>query len=211
VVAVSVGAVRELGDGIRTGFRKAPREGPVRVEPRGLDGDAQAEAVHGGRDRAILAYAASHYAKWNEEYADRRFAFGGFGENLTIEGLDESAVCIGDVYRVGTAVLEVSVPRTPCTMISRATGIDGLFERARDAGRCGWMHRVLEEGTVQTGDAIERIDRRHVEWPVARAAAVMARVKARQADAIEDARRLAALPALAEVWRTLLLERAADA
>ncbi len=194
---------------LRTAYRKQ-RAAAARVLRERLDGDEQEHvAVHGGADRAVLAYCAAHYTQWRAESFD--LAYGAFGENLVLDGLDERSTCIGDVYRVGTAVLEVSVPRTPCETISRATGVSGLYERVLATGRTGWLHRVLEEGELTEGAGLVRLARPHPDWTVERAADVMARMRAIEPAIAPDARALAGLPALATRWREKLRERADEA
>lgn len=207
ILAVRVGRSIDLtgASPIRTAYRKHRVAGRVRVLREGLEGDEQAHReAHGGPDRAVLAYSAAHYRAWGAE----DIAAHGFGENLVVEGLDEETVCIGDVFAAGSAALEVSVPRTPCNMISRATAIEGLFERVRDAGRTGWLHRVLEEGELGEGDELVLRARPNAAWTVTRAARVMERMRAYDAAIVTEARELAALGALAIGWREKLRRRA---
>jgi MOSC domain-containing protein YiiM len=214
LLAVFAGKVRELpGDpSQRTAYRKERVVGPVRVLRAGLEGDEQAALdVHGGDDRAVLAYAAGNYAAFRAEADPLDLPLGSFAENLTLEGPDERTVCIGDRVRLGSVLLEVSLPRTPCGTITLATGVAGLFEREKQSGRSGWLCRVLEEGELREGDDGVLLARPHPTWSVARAEVVMDRMRAFSPDAIEDARALAALPELAARWRVKLVERAAEA
>src|ERR1700680_3683799 len=103
-----------------TGFFKTPIEGPVFVGTTNLAGDGQADLInHGGVDKAVLAYSADHYPKWRDELHIPDMPFGAFGENLTISGLTEESVCIGDIFRVGSVKFEVSQPRQPCWKLAR--------------------------------------------------------------------------------------------
>lgn len=207
ILAVRVGRAIDLtGETpLRTAYGKHRVVGRVRVLREGLEGDEQAHReVHGGPDRAVLAYSAEHYRAWAAE----SLAPTGFGENLLVEGLDESSVCIGDVFAAGSAVLEVSVPRTPCKAITRATAIDGLYERTRESGRTGWLHRVLEEGGLGEGDALVLRERPNPSWTVTRAAHVMELMRAYDKTIVPEARELAAVTALALGWREKLRRRA---
>ncbi len=153
-----------------TGFYKRPVDGPVQVRALGIVGDAVADTQnHGGVDKAILCYASSHYARWQLEHPDLKMSAGGLGENLTLDGADESDVCIGDRYRVGSCELEISQPRQPCWKIARRWGVKTLTKEVTQTGRTGWYMRVIQEGSIETGDTLERINRPHGDWPVARA------------------------------------------
>lgn len=182
---------------IETAIFKQTVSGPVRVLKEHLEGDMQANLkAHGGPERAVLAYASAHYPHWREAYAGHDFPFGSFGENLTVEGLDEDSVCIGDIYRIGSATLQVTMPRTPCPKIDRRTGIDGILSRVVATSRIGWLHRVLEEGALTTGDAVELVERPYAAWTVARGYAAMKGLMAKDAAYVEDAKQMLALPLL---------------
>ncbi|HEX6042072.1 MOSC domain-containing protein [Longimicrobium sp.] len=214
IVSVNVGMPREHGtEGAAepmerpwiTGFFKDPIVGPVHVGATNLDGDGQADLrVHGGPDKAVLLYAASHYPDWRTELG---FAmpFGAFGENLTVEGMAEGDVCIGDVFDVGTARLEVSQPRGPCWKIARRWKIRDLSARVQRTGRTGWYARVLREGTVQAGDTLTLVDRPNLGWTVTLASELLRPGNGREAEAAA----LAAVPALADAWRAVIEYRLA--
>jgi MOSC domain-containing protein YiiM len=150
-------------------YVKDPVTGPVRLTATQLAGDEQYDtASHGGPHMAVLAYAAGHYPRWREELGRPEMGPGGFGENFTIEGLDESLVCIGDRYTIGTARVQVSQPRGPCANIARRWKLATMVRRVTETGRTGWYFRVLEEGQVQAGDVVRRIGRVHPGWTVER-------------------------------------------
>jgi MOSC domain-containing protein YiiM len=211
ILSVQVGLPRDHGDARapdpaqrtwRTGIFKDPVAGPVSVSKSGLAGDGQASrTVHGGADRAVLAYAASHYPKWREEFPEFAFPYGTFGENLTVSEQDETTVCIGDIYTAGSVRLEASVPRAPCGNISRRAGIPTLLARVEDTCRIGWLFRVLEEGEIAAGVPIELVARPHPDWTVASVMAAMNGLKAKDPAAKEPARALAACPQLIASWR----------
>ncbi len=175
--------------------------GPVWLAATNLEGDKQGNpAVHGGPDKAVLAYAASHYPEWRREL-DRELPYGAFGENLTIDGLDEGSVCVGDTFEIGDAVVQVSQPRAPCWKIARRWGIKDLTARVEANGHTGWYLRVLQEAYLEAGQTVRLTERPHPEWTVARATLVM---KGRRRD-MAAANELARLPELAGSWKTQLL------
>ncbi|HEX6813458.1 MAG TPA: MOSC domain-containing protein [Planctomycetota bacterium] len=141
---------------------------PVRVDALGLDGDVQADPrVHGGVEKAVLAYAVSHYATaWREVFGEELLP-GAFGENLAIDGLDETSVAIGDVFAIGAARLQVSQPRGPCWKLVRKFRREDLVERVIETGFTGWYLRVLEAGTVEAGLPVALVDRPHPALTIA--------------------------------------------
>ena len=171
-----------------------------------LSGDEQSDLIHhGGADKAILAYAIRHYDHWRSRYPEANFCAGGFGENLTVSGVCESSCCVGDVVEVGTCLLEISQPRQPCWKLSRRWGIEKLEQAVQAEYRTGWYLRVLRPGTIQAGDKILLRERRHPEFTVARALAVMY-AKPRNPQNDLD---LASLPELSQAWKTHLFDRSA--
>lgn len=168
MLSIHVGTVAPLGPaGVPSAFRKHRVEGPVKVEHLGLVGDAQADlAVHGGPEKAVYAYAAGHYAAWAQDHPQHRdqFAPGGFGENLTIVGLTEGDICVGDVHRIGSAVLQVCQPRQPCFKLALFFDDNRLPKAMVRNGRAGWYYRVLEPGEISTGDAVSLVERPNPEF-----------------------------------------------
>ena len=180
---------------------KEPVSGPVWLATTNLEGDRQGNPqVHGGPDKAALAYGAGHYPLWGAELG-RELSHGAFGENLTIEGLDEESVCIGDTFEAGEAIVQVSQPRQPCWKIARRWGIKELTALVADNGRTGWYLRVLREGHLEAGQAVRLAERPHPEWPVTRATRVIQNRRREMAPANE----LAQLRELSEAWKTQLL------
>lgn len=163
VVSVNVGTPAPLGpgpDAPLSGIVKRPVAGPVEVGPTGLAGDGQADLrVHGGRDKAVYAYPLEHYAAWSAELGRDDLEPGHFGENLTVEGLREDEVRIGDVLRIGTALFQVTQPRIPCFKLAIRMGDPFFAKPFLRSGRSGFYLRVLEEGTLAVGDAIVREER----------------------------------------------------
>lgn len=152
MVSVNVGLPRIVGavngEPVLSGIAKEPVAGDrVRVGVTNIVGDAQADlTVHGGRDKAIYAYPADHWAWWTAEHGLACRA-GTFGENLTVEGADETAVAIGDRFRWGDALLEIAQPRAPCFKLAIHARQD-IPARMTVSARCGWYFRVLEEGAA---------------------------------------------------------------
>jgi MOSC domain-containing protein YiiM len=157
-VNVSLPRLYEHQDGtVRTGIFKEPVAGRVRVARLNVAGDGQADLrVHGGPDKAVYAYDLSGYGHWRREL-ERDFPYGQFGENLTVEGMPDNEVSIGDVYRVGTSLLQVTQPRSPCGKLVMKMGVPGFAKAFLSSGRTGFYLRVLEEGEVGPGDAISLV------------------------------------------------------
>ena len=165
LISVNVSLAKEvsyLGRTITTGIFKEPVQGRVMVRRLNIDGDDQADRrVHGvGFDMAIYVYPFEHYAFWEKELGRDGFPYGQFGENFTVKGLTEDTVRVGDTFRVGGALLQVTQPRIPCYKfaIRMEEGPD-FPARFQGTGRMGFYCRVLEEGEVGAGDPIERVDR----------------------------------------------------
>lgn len=177
VLSVQTGRVAPLGaEGVPSAFVKTPVHGPVRVEELGLVGDEQADlSVHGGAEKAVYGYAATHYAAWTAEHPQRAALFvpGGLGENLTIEGLTEDEICVGDVHAVGSARLQVCQPRQPCFKFALRFGDKFLPKAMVRNGRAGWYYRVLVPGTLQAGDAVALVERPNPDFQFARLVAIV--------------------------------------
>ena len=204
VRSVLVGRVKALGSTV-SGIAKRPVSGPRRVEDLGLSGDEQADLrVHGGPDKAVLCYAWSHYEPWRDVFPDQPLldAPGAFGENLCIDGLDEHVVCIGDRWRIGSALLTVTQGRQPCFKLNLRFGVPDMAARVQACGRTGWYLRVLEPGWIEAGDPCELVDRPH---PAHSVASVLALIRDRETrpDRLEP---VLALP-LPASWRRLFEQR----
>ena len=154
--------------------------------------------AHGGLDKAVYCYAAANYARWRVEHPQHtaRLVPGAFGENLLIEGLDEESVCIGDRWRVGTALIEPCQPRQPCHKLAAWFGDARMVKAMMANGRAGWYVRVLEEGLIEAGDALRLEHRPERSWPIARVLAASYRRPANPQELAE----LAVLPGLAASW-----------
>jgi MOSC domain-containing protein YiiM len=159
VRSVNVGAIRRVehrGRQVSTGIWKEPVVGPVAVRGVNLEGDDQADRrFHGGPDKAVYAYAVEDYAWWASELG-HALALGAFGENLTVEGVDLTAAVVGERWLVGTCVLEVRQPRTPCWKLGLRMGDDRFPARFLAAGRPGAYLRIAREGELGAGDELVR-------------------------------------------------------
>lgn len=182
ILQVLAGPVAPLGPaGATSAIAKRPVAQPVAIGPLGLAGDAQADLrVHGGPDKAVHVYAWAHYAQWQQELEVATGlpqpllqAPGAFGENLAVTCVDEAGVCIGDHWRAGTAVLQVTQGRQPCWKLNLRFGVPDMATRVQKSLRAGWYCRTLQGGVVQAGDALELLERPHPGWTVQRLLALI--------------------------------------
>lgn len=180
---------------------KDPVHGRVWAGREGLSGDAQVwRTSHGGPERALLLYAIEHYPKWRGEWGTKEIGPGGFGENLTLSGLDESTTCVGDVFQLAEVKIEISGPRGPCRNLVRRHQRRDLMERVVATGRSGWYARVQTEGWLEAGVEMILLDRPFPQWPIDRVAAVNRERK----NTPTEATLLAGCPALLFDWRRKL-------
>ncbi|MFG0287996.1 MAG: MOSC domain-containing protein [Rhodopirellula sp. JB044] len=176
-------------------------DGPVRVGLTNLDGDQQSDLVHhGGRDKAVLVFPHDHYSIWADEFPQIDWQDGAFGENLTLAGVNGADVCVGDIFELGTCVLQISQPRQPCWKLSKRWGIPKLAVRVQQTRMTGWYLRVLQEGEIEAGQKMTLTERLHPEFTIDFANEVMFAKPRRR----EDDRRLAACPELSDSWRETL-------
>ena len=161
LLSLNVSRPREVARGsetVTTGIFKEPVEGRVMLRALNLDGDGQADLVgHGGIYKAVYAYSVENYEYWKRELRRADLAFGQFGENFTVEGMPEDKVHIGDVFRVGEAMVEVTQPRVPCYKLGIKMGLPGFVKMFLASCRVGFYLRVLEEGEVGSGDVLDRV------------------------------------------------------
>ena len=206
VIGLQAGRPRDLflgGQMVRSAIVKSPVIGSVNIGPEGLDGDSQVDRrAHGGVERALCVYPAVHLAAWGREWGVSLEA-GSFGENLTISGLDEESVHLGDRFRFGSTLLEVSQPREPCSTLAGRLGHEEVLELIRENGRTGWYMRVIEPGLAAVGLAFvrERTD------PARVSVAEAYRVRLNTRGGRAEVRRLLAVEALSSGWRISLERR----
>ena len=161
LLSVNVGLPRDVawrGRTVRTAIFKSPVDGRRRVRRLNVDGDGQADLVgHGGEHRAVYVYDRSAYEHWSEFLGRGDLVPGHFGENFTVEGMPDDEVCVGDRYRIGDAVFEVTQPRVTCYKVGLRLEEPRMPALLYSHGRPGFYLRVLEEGEVGAGDEIERV------------------------------------------------------
>lgn len=202
-----IGQVAQLaGDSRSSAIVKTAVSGRCLLQAEGLAGDTQADRrAHGGGGKALHQYPAEHYARLAKAFPDAlHLVPGGLGENLSSRGLTEDDVCIGDIFRVGGARIQISQPRTPCWKIDHRTGCPGVAAFIAEHGLAGWYYRVLEAGEIAAGDWLE-----HVERPTASPTlAEFWRVIRASRPTIEALLRLAYASGLDAEWTAKLTQRA---
>lgn len=188
-----------------TGIVKNAIEGKVWAGKTNLTGDGQADLKHhGGPEKAIFVYPVSHYEAWQEKLDNPDFTVGAFGENLAVLHMTEEDLCIGDVFQIGGARVQVSQPRQPCWRPARHWKVIDLALQIQQEGMTGWYFRVLQEGYMQAKDEFNLLERPFPEWTVARSNEIMHHEK----DDLELAARLASCELLAPNWKNTLSKRA---
>ncbi|HEX4645016.1 MAG TPA: MOSC domain-containing protein [Verrucomicrobiae bacterium] len=207
VVSVNVSLPRAVPHGDRTvvtGIFKTAVSHRVKVGTLGLAGDGQADLEnHGGLHKAVYAYPVEHYSFWSRELGRNDFVHGQFGENLTVEGLAENEVFIGNIYRIGGVLVEVTQPRVPCYKLALRMNLPDFPKRFAASGRTGFYLRVLEEGELGAGDAIESVK----TDPRALSVHALMRLMYFERDNFELAEKALGIPALTPSWRDELKER----
>lgn len=207
VLGVFAGGLTVVGEtGHLTGMCKKRRHGPVQVGSDGLADDQIADLrFHGGPDKAVHLYPIEHYAQLRAVFSapDEPFGSGAFGENLSLAGLLDGEVCIGDVYTVGSVALQLTQPRSPCWKLNARFGVRELSRRIQDARMTGWYARVLQPGAVAEEDVLRLMDRRPGACSVAE---FWDRVLDRRPD-IDRLEALAQTEGLAADWRRRLTQR----
>lgn len=189
----------------QTGFYKEAQTGPCWLGYEGFRSDEQADRrLHGGPDKAVCVYPAEHYPYWRETLSRPDFPHGAFGENLTLEGLAENEVCIGDRFSLGEAEVQVSQPRQPCWKLARRWQVKDLAAQVERTGFSGYYFRVLRHGHVRPGDRLELLERPFPEWTIERCNHVMHHAKDDHAATLA----LAECPLLSGSWKDGLWSRA---
>ncbi len=171
VFALLSGKAGPFARGELSAINKVPLSGQVRIGLLGIEGDEQADPLHhGGLDKALHHYPFDHYDHWRETIAAHPLldAPGAFGENISTRSWSEADVCIGDRFRLGTALIEISQGRQPCWKQGEHLSHPRLPAKMVKTRRSGWYYRVIETGTVKVGDAIILVDRPLPEWTVVR-------------------------------------------
>jgi MOSC domain-containing protein YiiM len=207
VVSVNVGLPREImwrGEAVLTSIFKEPVAGRLRVETLNLAGDRQSDlTVHGGPEKAVYVYPSEHYAFWREELPGVDLPWGSFGENLTVEGLAEDGVRIGDELAIGSAAFVVTQPRMPCLKLAIRFGRMDMVKRFLKSGRSGFYLSVSREGELSAGDEIALTPSQAPAITVAEFVSIYATNGSDQ----ELLRRATLVPSIPEGWRDYLHER----
>ncbi|MEI6418858.1 MAG: MOSC domain-containing protein [Sphingomonadales bacterium] len=207
ITQVRIGTPQPVpGVRLPSAFHRQPASGAVALGPLGFAGDRVGNPkVHGGAEKAVYAYPLAGYAGWQAEFPALAFEPGAMGENLVVEGLDEASICLGDVVRCGTATLQVSQIREPCSTLAAVLGTPKVVRAMVRSGRCGWYFRVLEPGLVAAGDAHAVVDRPNPAWPISR----FTPIAAGKAGTQEELAELVGLPGLSAYWQRQLADRLA--
>ena len=202
ILAVLTGKARPFRDDEASAIGKLPVADSVAVGPMGLAGDEQANrTVHGGIDKAIHHYPADHYDWWRQYLGDAPLldAPGGFGENISTAGLHEENIFLGDRFRLGSALVEVTQARQPCWKLDHRFQAKSVMAQVVKTRRTGWYYRVLEPGEVRAGDLLELVDRPYPDWPLASLFGLLIGGEAKSR--LADLRALRDVPVLAETWK----------
>lgn len=208
VFSLNIGLPAQMpfkGKEVSTGIFKKPVQGPLFLSRLNFEGDGQADTVHhGGPDKAVCVYPHEHYAYWEREL-DIKLETGAFGENVTLDGLREDDVHIGDIFSLGEAVVQISQPRQPCFKLALRYGVPEMPVKVQETGYTGFYFRVLKEGKVERLDKLTRTQRHRHGISVSEANRVM-HVDKNDLDAV---RAMLQVEELSESWRKTLMKRIA--
>jgi ferredoxin-NADP reductase/MOSC domain-containing protein YiiM/ferredoxin len=206
LVSVNVGMPREVawqGRTVFTGIWKDAVRGPRQVRRMNIDGDGQGDrAGHGGEQRAVYVYQLDSYRYWRDQLQRDDFVFGQFGENFTVDGLSDDEVCIGDQYRIGSALFEVTQPRVTCYRVGIRMNEPRMAALLTGRGRPGFYFRVLEEGVVQPGDDVIKVTTGVGQMTVATINALLYMDRRPDPELLQ---RALGIPALSPGWQASLL------
>lgn len=189
-------------DGEMSAIAKMSTDDAVMLGFEGLEGNQVGDPLrHGGRDKAVHLYAAEHYAFWQEKYPDLNLLErpGAFGENFSCAGLTENRLCLGDIFRLGDALIECSHARQPCWKLNHRFGKPDVMKTVMKTGKSGSYFRVLETGMVRAGDDFVQQDRPLPGWPLDRLFDLI--IGGQHKGRTAELRALANNPLLAENWR----------
>lgn len=201
VEALCIGQPKALtGMALPTAIAKQPMTGPVAITKLGLAGDQQGNPkVHGGPDKALHHYPLDHYAHWRDVTGLSLEHPGAFGENISTIGLTERTVCLGDIYAMGTARIQISHGRQPCRTLAAKFRHASMVVDVLATGYTGWYYRVLQEGEAQAGQPLTLLERPCPDWSVHRLTACLLG----KGDRVEEWNYLSTHPLLAQAWRDI--------
>jgi MOSC domain-containing protein YiiM len=202
IIAVCTGKIRTYKwneKDVATAILKQPIDTPVTVKSQGLVGDEQADLkVHGGQDKAVYAYSADTFEFWQETLNRKTIQFGEFGENLSIDHLDEKSIFVGDTFAIGSCILQAVQPRQPCYKLDIIFK-HPMVEKFNQHNRCGIYFRVLQEGIIQRGDSFKLIGSEEVKASIEELFQIY-----KNKGQVEKlrAQELASIPSMNEKWRS---------
>ncbi|HHT7236731.1 MOSC domain-containing protein [Bacillus sp. JJ927] len=200
ILSLNIGLPKEViygGKLIQTGINKVETKEPIYLTFAKFKGDGQADLVHhGGVDKAVCVYSGEHYGYWEKELS-QDLVYGAFGENITVSGMHEEDVCIGDTFQLGEAIVQVTQPRQPCFKLAKKYNIPKLPLYFQETGYTGFYFRVLKEGWVSPVDTLKRLESDSKGVTVAFANRIMHKEKLN----IEGLKRILEVNALSTSWR----------
>jgi MOSC domain-containing protein YiiM len=208
IVSLNVGKPQKQsyqGKEFETGICKTPIQGNVFLSSANLEGDGQADLIHhGGVDKALCVYPYEHYSYWEQEIG-QPLTYGAFGENITVQGISEDDVCIGDIFQFGEAVVQVSQPRQPCYKVAARYNVPDFPLRIQQTGFTGFYLRVLQEGRVSAADPLLLLEKHTTDITVTFAN----RIRYDHKNNIEAIKTILTLPELASSWREIFTKQLA--
>ncbi|MGO4268998.1 MOSC domain-containing protein [Paenibacillus sp. TAF58] len=206
IVSINIGKPNTIiyqGKELVTGIYKSPVSSPLYVGGTNLDGDGQADLkYHGGVDKALCVYCDEHYAYW-ENVMERKLDYGAFGENLTVRGLLETDVCIGDTYQLGEAIVQVTQPRQPCHKLAKRHDMLDLPVQVQHTGYTGYYFRVLQEGIIDEHSTVKLIEKQ----PAGITVDYANQIKFHDKSNMEGVKRILAVKELSASWRESFEQR----
>ncbi|TQR37402.1 MOSC domain-containing protein [Brevibacillus brevis] len=206
ILSINVGKPKQVqyqNKAVSTGIYKTPTTKALYLSFLNLEGDGQADLVHhGGKEKAVCVYPYEHYPFW-EAQLQRELPIGAFGENLTIRGLVETDVCIGDTFQLGEAVVQISQPRQPCYKLSVRYGVPEMLVMVQETGYTGYYFRVLKEGLVSHTDGLIRLSCH----PQAITVSYANRIMHQEKDNIDGMKKLLEVEELSSNWRATFTKR----
>ncbi|OUA56935.1 MOSC domain-containing protein [Bacillus thuringiensis] len=200
LLSLNIGLPKEVtygGKVIHTGINKKQVKEPVYLSFVKFNGDGQADLVHhGGVDKAVCVYTGDHYPYWEKEL-NQDLVYGAFGENITVSGMHEEDVCIGDTFELGQAIVQVTQPRQPCFKLAKKYNIPKLPLYFQETGYTGFYFRVLKEGGVSSVDTLKKLQ----SDPKGVSVAFANRIMHKEKQNIEGVKRILEVNALSNSWR----------
>jgi MOSC domain-containing protein YiiM len=187
----------------KSGIFKTPVSAPIFLGYLGFDGDGVGDLkIHGGKDKAVCGYCVDHFPYWNDKL-HRKISMGSFGENLSLIGMPETVINIGDIFEVGLAQIQVSQPRQPCHKLNKVFNDQSMACSVKKTGFSGYYFRVLKSGMVEAGSPLKRVHKDPNEFSVEKANALLRKGGSNT----QDMEKLISIPALSSDWREIVHKR----